>query len=283
MGELVCCGIAPHGFSIIGEIAGEESDLFKPTREAMEKIGGLIKSYKPDTIIVLTPHGLRLKEYNAIYTSEYCRGTLEGNGNKVNLEFKCDKPMAEEILKRATKEKIPSVGCNFGALSGETSNIEMDWGTFIPLWFCKEDGYQPEIVVIGPTRDINLNKLVDLGEIIGLVCKGSKKKVALIASADQGHCHSKNGPYGFNKASKEYDEYINSIIKENQLHRLLDLDMDFVEEAKPDSLWQMLILYGALKTTPMQGKLLSYEVPTYFGMAVASYETIKDQNTFKHI
>jgi len=272
MGELVCGAIAPHGFSIIGEIAGEEFEIFKATRNAMENLGEKIVRHRPDTIIVLTPHGLRLKGYNAIYTSEYCRGTLEAHGKSVGLGFKCDRVMAEEILKRSTENNIPSVGCNFGALSGEASNIEMDWGTLIPLWFCTRDDYNPEIIVIGPTREIPLNKLVKLGEIIGDVCKDSNKKVALIASADQGHCHDPKGPYGYNEASKVYDEAILAIIRENKLHKLLDMDMNFVEDAKPDSLWQMLILYGALKTTPMMGNLLSYEVPTYFGMAVASYE-----------
>lgn len=275
MKGLICGGIAPHGFSVVPEISGEEFELFKPTRDAMEKLGKIIMKNKPDTIVVLTPHGLRLREYNAIYTSEYCRGTLSGNGKTVALEYKCDTDLAKEILKNAVEENIPSVGCNFGALGGEASNIEMDWGTFIPLWFCKDKNYKPEIVVIGPTREISLDKLVRLGEIIGQVCQKSDKKIALLVSADQGHCHDPEGPYGFSEASKEYDDIISSIIRDNDLSKLLDIDMDLVEEAKPDSLWQMLILYGALKIKPMHGELLSYQVPTYFGMTVASYKAVK--------
>lgn len=272
MGKLVCAGIAPHGFSSIGEISGEEFELFRPTREAMEKLGETIMKNKPDTIIILTPHGLRLKKHNAIYTCEYCRGVLSANGETIELEYQCDKDIAEEILDRVTKRDIPVVGCNFGALEGKASNIEMDWGTFIPLWFCKDDSYKPKIVVIGPTREISLDKMVEIGEIIGRVCEESDKKIALIASADQGHCHDINGPYGFDEASKLYDEKIISIIEENNLEKLLNFDMDLIEKAKPDSLWQMLILYGALKINPMVGNLISYQVPTYFGMTVASYE-----------
>lgn len=271
MGQLVFCGIAPHGFSIIEEISGQEHELFKPTREAMKELGNMIMNNKPDTIIILTPHGLRLKGYNAIYTSEYCRGHLSANQETVSLEYKCDKELAEEILAKVVKENIPSVGCNFGALGGEASNIEMDWGTLIPLWFCKDSSYKPKIVVIGPTREISLDKLVRLGELIGEACKESNKKVALIASADQGHCHDPKGPYGFDEASKIHDDIISNIIREDKLEKLLDMDMELVERAKPDSLWQMLILYGALKVSPMAGKLLSYQVPTYFGMTVASY------------
>ena len=34
---------------------------------------------------------------------------------------------------------------------------------------------------------------------------------------------------------------------------------------------QAVMLAGALRNTPMQGELLSYEAPTYFGMLVAAY------------
>lgn len=147
----------------------------------------------------------------------------------------------------------------------------MDWGTFIPLWFCKDDNYNPEIVVIGPSRDIELNKLVRLGEIIAEESKTSDKRISIIASADQGHCHDINGPYGFNKASEIYDKTVLKIIKENKLEKLLDIDMELVEAGKPDSLWQMLILHGALNITPMECEVISYDVPTYFGMIVANY------------
>lgn len=274
MKGLICAGIAPHGFSIVPEISGDEFELFKPTRDAMEELGRVIMKNKPDTIIVLTPHGLRIKGYNAIYTSQYCKGDLSGKEESIRLEYKCDRQVAEDILKAALKKNIASVGCNFGALEGPMSNIEMDWGTSIPLYFCKDENYKPEIVVIAPSREIPIGDLVKFGQVIGEVCERFNKKIALIASADQGHCHHSKGPYGFDKASKEYDDIISNIIREDNLEKLLSIDNELIEKAKPDSFWQMLILYGALKKKPMAGKLLSYEVPTYFGMSVAIYKPI---------
>ena len=273
MNGLVAAGIAPHGFSIISEIAGEEEELFKPTRDAMKQFGETFKKHSPDTIVVLTPHGLRLEGVNAVYTSAYCRGSLSGGGKMVTSEFKCDQLLAREILTEIKNTDIPVVGANFGALAGPASHIEMDWGTLIPLWYCgAQDESNPEIVVIAPTREIPLSKMVELGEIIGRVVESSNKKVALIASADQAHCHDSEGPYGYHPEAKKYDDRIIELIRNDELEKLLEMDMDLVEDAKPDSLWQMLILYGALKITPMKGKLLSYQVPTYFGMAVATYE-----------
>ena len=116
-----------------------------------------------------------------------------------------------------------------------------------------------------------MEKLIGLGEIIGRITVESNRRVALIASADQAHCHDQEGPYGFDAAAKEYDEQMVSIIKSNELSRLLDINMELVGRAKPDSLWQMLILYGVMKVTPMVGEMLSYQVPTYFGMSVVRY------------
>jgi aromatic ring-opening dioxygenase LigB subunit len=58
---------------------------------------------------------------------------------------------------------------------------------------------------------------------------------------------------------------------EGDLGRLLRWRSDWIEAAMPDSYWQTLMLHGALEVSPMRPELLSYEAPTYFGMACAEY------------
>ena len=53
---------------------------------------------------------------------------------------------------------------------------------------------------------------------------------------------------------------------------MLAFDPAWVNRAKPDALWQILNLHGALAGTNLRGELLSYEAPTYFGMLCAAYE-----------
>ncbi|MCH4887199.1 hypothetical protein EZV73_06435 [Acidaminobacter sp. JC074] len=267
---ITTCSVAPHGFSIIEEIAGPEKEMFKKTRDSMIEMGELIMKDRPDTIVVLTPHGLRLRGFNGIYTTAYCRGSLSQFDVSVSLDYKCDTDLSNEILDALDQTDIPVVGCNYGALSGEFSNIEMDWGTLIPLWFCTAD-YQPEIVVIAPTREIPKTQLIEMGKVMGNIFNRSKKKIAVIASADQGHCHDKDGPYGYHESSKILDEKVMALVVADDLEKLLYIEESLIEDAKPDSIWQMLILHGILGDSK-KGRLLSYEVPTYFGMAVAVYE-----------
>ena len=59
-------------------------------------------------------------------------------------------------------------------------------------------------------------------------------------------------------------------MRDGRLQSLLDLDRALVEEAKPDSVWQLLMLAGATGDT-WRPELISFEVPTYFGMLCAAY------------
>lgn len=275
MGLVYGC-IAPHGGPIIAEVAGKELTAYAALRSAMEELGQRVKAQRLDTIVLLTPHGLRLQGEVAIYTCEQSSGSMSGGGNTVTGRVRCDKELAQAILRETKSAGIPAVGCNYGAMSGPGSDILMDWGTFIPLWFCgMREQLAPQVVIIGPTREIPLEQLVELGRIIARTAEQSGKRVGLVASADQGHAHDANGPYGFHPAAATYDTWMQSVVRENRLADLLQADMALVEQAKPDSLWQTLSLYGASTVVPMHGELLCYDLPSYFGMLVAGYEVIR--------
>lgn len=88
--------------------------------------------------------------------------------------------------------------------------------------------------------------------------------MALIASADHGHTHDAEGPYGFDAASAEYDALFQELLVQEPLDfRPLG---GLVDAAKADSLWQLLVLQGALEG---HAELLAYVARSYFGMAVA--------------
>jgi aromatic ring-opening dioxygenase LigB subunit len=60
------------------------------------------------------------------------------------------------------------------------------------------------------------------------------------------------------------------LVRENKLGDGIALGT-IVDLAKADSLWQVLMLHGALGDG-FETHLLSYEVPTYFGMLCAAFE-----------
>lgn len=67
------------------------------------------------------------------------------------------------------------------------------------------------------------------------------------------------------RAASKYDEIVCKTIADNRLKSILKFDPDLVEEAKPDSLWQMAMIAGILEEVKMTSELISYHVPTSTG------------------
>jgi aromatic ring-opening dioxygenase LigB subunit len=134
---------------------------------------------------------------------------------------------------------------------------------------------QPEVVIACPDRG-NLSDLLwelfaRFGQAIRESAEVSGRRIALIASADLGHAHDPTGPYGFHPASVEFDAAVQEAICAQDLGRLLHFDREWVTRAATDAFGQILNLHRAIQGTGLPGELLSYEVPTYFGMVCAAY------------
>lgn len=272
--------IAPHGGEIIPELAGDMFDAFAETRKGMEQLTELLCRQNPETIVIATPHNLRLESTIGIITSEFTEGILEENDKQVKLRCECDRPLAKALLQGAKESKLPAVGANYGTSEGPASCMPMDWGALIPLWFLvNKNPNKTKTVLVTPSREIPLKYLVNFGQIIAETAQTLGRRIAFVASADQGHAHRSDGPYGFHSASAEFDRMVKDAVTKNDLKPLLDLPQPFVDDAKPDSIWQIAMLQGILERVQMQGQLLSYQVPTYYGMLCAAYLPNEEQIT----
>jgi len=277
MGIVFAC-IAPHGAETIPELAGDKLEAFAETRKSMKRLASLMKKQQPETIIIATPHNLRLEATIGIITTQFAEGSFEANSKQVKLRLECDRQLANKILKSAKKAKLPVIGANYGTNEGPSSCMPMDWGTLIPLWFLTNRGTdKTKIIIVTPSREITFQKLIKFGYATAETVDILGKKVAFVASADQGHAHKADGPYGFSPASAKFDKTVALAVKKNNLEPLFRLKPKFIEDAKPDSLWQMAMLQGILEYAPMKSLLLSYQAPTYFGMLCAAYTPIKTE------
>ncbi|HVH14721.1 MAG TPA: hypothetical protein VNA15_03260 [Candidatus Angelobacter sp.] len=267
--------IAPHGGEIIPELASKSTlPKFTPTRAAMRVLAKRISESDPHTVVIASPHNLRLFSKIAVVISEHSSGTLKSSNHSVSLRARCDVDFGKILLRQSEKVGLPVVGANYGTTAGSSSDMQMDWGTLVPLWFVlKELKLKSKILIVGPSREIPLRTNFVFGQLLGrLMDENRKRKFVFIASADQAHAHSRKGPYGFSAAASEYDNFVLRAIRDNNLKRILRLKPRLVEEAKPDSLWQMVILAGINDVVPLRSELLSYQVPSYYGMACAGFE-----------
>jgi aromatic ring-opening dioxygenase LigB subunit len=253
---IVFAAIAPHGGPVF-----DQPDA--PTRKGMEELGRRFAQAKPDAVIVATPHGLHADGHFAVVRSS----RLEGDASQwtdadTHYEGPGEPELADACIDALRDAGLPALGVTFGSTAAGSSTMPLDWGALIPLWFMRAPA-----VVVTPCRALSNDDHVRAGRALAAA---TGERVAFIASADHGHGHTADGPYGFAAESADYDERIQAIVRENRLAELAEWDPAFAGTAKADSFWQLLMLHGALGDA-FSAELLSYEAPTYFGMLTASF------------
>jgi aromatic ring-opening dioxygenase LigB subunit len=255
---LICfAAIAPHGGPVFDQPEA-------PTRQGMRELARRFSAARPEAAIVLTPHGIHVDGHFAVVRSVRLEGdAAQWTSADTHYEGPGEPALADACVQALQAVGLPALGVTFGSTAAGSSTMPLDWGALIPLWFMRAPA-----VVVSPCRSRSNEEHVRAGRALAEATGG--RRVALIASADHGHGHTADGPYGFAPESAEYDDEIQAVVRDNRLRALEAWDPGFAVAAKADSFWQLLMLEGALGDG-FEVELLSYEVPTYFGMLTASF------------
>jgi aromatic ring-opening dioxygenase LigB subunit len=230
--SLFFAGIAPHG----------DMELDSDLRAAMVELGRRFEAAAPEVAVIVTPHSVHVDGHFAVVTAGKV-GTWETDA---------------EVVAALLEAPLPILGVSYGGNDPGTAEFPLDWGTRVPLEFMRES----RVVVVSPARDRPLEEHLRLGQAVAAL----PGRVALIASADHGHAHDAEGPYGFDPAAAAYDARLQEILASDRLDFLPLAEL--AEAARADSLWQLLVLQGAVGHEA-RADVLAYAAPTYYGMLVA--------------
>ena len=192
--------------------------------------------------MVVTPHNVHVERHFAVVTAAHVG------------EWETDLVTADALL----AADLPILGVSYGGNVRAQAEMPLDWGTEVPLAYMRAR----RVVVLSPARDLPLEEHLLLGAAVAAL----PGRIALVASADHGHAHDAAGPYGFHAAAEAYDRQLLDILGSARLDFLPLAEL--VDDAKADSLWQLLVLQGALGDGAT-AELLAYEQHAYYGMAVA--------------
>ncbi len=242
---IVFAAIAPHG----------DVDEAAELRAAMVELGRRFDRAVVDSTVVVTPHNVHVEAHFAVVTA----------GRVGHVET--DRDLAIATLGALRDEGLAAVGVSYGGNDPAEAEMPLDWGTEVPLAFMRAE----RAVVVSPARDRPLEEHVRAGAAIARATGAvsgvlQTRRVALIASADHGHAHDAAGPYGFDPAAAAYDARVQEILGSDRLD--FTPLAELVGAAKADSLWQLLVLQGAVGEDA-RVDLLHYAAPTYYGMLCA--------------
>jgi aromatic ring-opening dioxygenase LigB subunit len=254
---IVFGAIAPHGNPVYEQPAG-------PTAAGMHELARRLRSSGAEAAILATPHGTLLDgHFGVVRSSQLSEHPNQFVPAEQLYRGPGDAELADACVRALHEAGLPALGLTFGTTYAGGSVMPIDWGAGIPLTFLRIPA-----VVVTPCRALSNDEHVRAGA--ALAAATGDRRVAFVASADHGHGHAVDGPYGFSAHSGPYDDDVQDVVRRNALGELAAWDPQRARDALADSLWQMLMLHGALGHG-FRAELLSYEAPTYFGMLTASF------------
>lgn len=265
--------LMPHPPIILPEVGrGEEKKISKST-DSCDKIGKEIAGLKPETIVVITPHGTMFSDAIAISDEERMSGDLRQFGaGSAAMDIALDRELNMRINHACQQENIPAALINASILKRFKSSFKLDHGAMIPLWFINKYYTDYKLVHITYSTVGNMN-LYKFGMEIEKAAKALDRKIVIIASGDLSHRLKEEGPYSYSPYGERFDKEFIGHLEQGDLLSLFNMDHTMVEEAGQCGLNSVFILLGALEGNEFKGELLSYEGPFGVGYGVMRFES----------
>ncbi|HLD27763.1 MAG TPA: AmmeMemoRadiSam system protein B [Patescibacteria group bacterium] len=259
--SLIFGAIVPHPPLLIPAIGRDNLKEMEKTGRSFKELEEILYAKKPDTIIVISPHGNLMTEAFTINHSPVLKADFEDFGDlETKLEFKNDNALAYQI-RESLETKLPLV---------LTTVERLDHGVSVPLYYLTRHLPDFRIIPVGYSM-LSFAEHFAFGAAIRRVLNLTNKRVAVIASGDLSHRLTLEAPAGFSERGREFDAKLIELLKQKDLKSILKLNSDLVKEAGECGLKSILILLGVLDEINYQPEILSYEAPFGVGYLVANF------------
>ncbi len=259
---IIFSAITPHSPILIPSIGKENLSRLKATKSAMEKLEEDLRANDPDTILVISPHGLTQQDAFTINLNPEFEANFEEFGDfTTKLRFNGDVGLTYKIRERLeTKAPLQLI-----------SEPNLDYGSSIPLSLLT--GKLPDVKII-PLHycGLDLQAHFKFGQLLKREFMVSNNKTAIIASGDLSHRLSKDAPAGYSPKGKKFDKKIIDYLAKRKTAELLEMDRHLIAEAGECGLKSIVILLGILGGINYEPKMLSYEAPFGVGYLVMNFK-----------
>lgn len=259
---IVSAAIVPHSPLLVPTIGVAQTLKLTETLQAYETVARQLQTQAPDTLIMISPHGLVLPDASVINLSETYVGELTEFGDlNTRIEYRSDSELIDRLqrLLRAKQEPITLI-----------STPAMDYGLTVPLSLLRIPR-QTKLIPFTPGA-LDAKTIFNTAEDMKEVLSATGKRVGIIASADLSHRLSTDAPMGFSPRAQAFDEAVRESIETKNSSRLLRTDLELVREVGACGFSPIISLLGILAGMETTARTLAYEHPFGVGYLTVQYE-----------
>ena len=266
--------MVPHPPLIVPEIGHGEERKIQASIDSYHRAAQKIAEWKPDTIVVISPHSVMYADYFHISPGSGAKGNFARfRAPQVKFQVDYDTEFVRMLCRETEARDIPA-----GTLGERDKSL--DHGTMVPLYFLNQYDTDYKLVRIG-LSGLPLTKHYELGQCIKKTAELLERDAAVIGSGDLSHKLKEDGPYGFQKEGPEYDERIMDVMGRAAFGELFDFSENFCEKAAECGHRSFTIMAGALDGLAVKTEKLSHEDTFGVGYGVCTYEvTGRDADRF---
>lgn len=272
--SVIFATIVPHPPIILPEVGRGKEKEIQQTIDAYREIARRIAEFKPDTIVLTSPHATTYTDYFHISPGQTARGDLGRFGApEAKVETEYDIEFIKALTEAADKEGLPA------GTMGERDKA-LDHGTVVPLRFINE-AYTNYKLVRSGLSGLSALEHYRFGKCVAQTAQTLNRRVVFVASGDLSHKLKDDAPYGFDAAGPAFDKEITVAMAQADFFRFLTFKEEFSESAAECGLRSFIIMAGAMDGKAVDTEFLAYEGDFGVGYAVCAY-TVKGEDTSRH-
>ena len=263
--------LMPHPPIIVPNIGkGEELRLYE-TSLTFHEVAQEIASIKPETIIMITPHGPMFSDVISVSSGEAISGDFRRfQCYDLSVQALLDSEFNQLLVQLAQEQRLPVLEVNREVLKAYGRPFELDHGALVPLYFINKyyTDYKLVHITYAPLND---SELYRFGILLDQVAKQLNRQFVVIASGDLSHKLSESGPYAYSPYGEEFDRQFLQKLSSDQPLEIFNMDTELIKEAAECGLRSTKILLGTLDGKEIRGEVLSYQSPFGVGYGIIRF------------
>ncbi len=257
--------MVPHPPLIVPSVGRGGERGVSETARAYRRAAEFAMSFKPDTLVMISPHTVMYADYFHISPGAGASGDFARFGApRESFKVSYDAAFVDALCREARDEGLPA-----GTLGERDKSL--DHGVMVPLYFLSRAADRlPPVVRIG-LSGLPFREHYRLGRLIARAAEKLGRRVVVAASGDLSHKLKADGPYGLSPDGARYDERIMNVMGSGDFGGLFDFSEEFCESAAECGHRSFVMMAGAFDGISVRAERLSYEGPFGVGYGVCLF------------